>query len=220
MSDAVQAAATAVTLVVAVVAVWVAWVAKNVAEASNVIAGDARDAEKDQARIADAALTATRRQTELGAVPNLVVRNPTIRPPNGSRPQRLNVSIENGGSTVAYGVILSAAVAATRDLGSIDEKTRGSSRREPGLQPGAHLQMLSAPLPTLYGDWIAVRVEWYSPLGAAARHDYLWSRTEGKWRLHRVVVKPESGPPLTFDLELGVEQDDEPEDKPPFGASA
>jgi hypothetical protein len=73
--------------------------------------------------------------------------------------------------------------------------------------------MLAAPLPNVYGDWIAVRIDYYTPLGSAVTQDYLWSRTYEKWRLHRVTISPDVGPPLRFDLDLGPAdgRDDGPE---------
>lgn len=224
MAEIVQAAATVVSFIVAVVAAWVAWVAKGVAEASNVIAADARDAEKEQARIANEALLAARRQTELSAVPNVVATNPRILQASGNRPQRLQVDIHNAGPTVAYGLIVSAAAAIDRNLDTVDDSTRGASRRDPGLPPGKDHQTLSAPVDTL-SEWMAVSVECFSPLGTLVRHDYLWGRPSGKWRLHRVTMTPETGPPLIFNLGLGwfdeADPDADPEGKPPvFGGAA
>ena len=217
VTDWIQALGSVGALVVALFAVWVAWAAKRVADASNVIASDARDAETAQAAIADEALRATRRQTDLTAVPHLIARNPRLHPGRGAdRPDRFGVDIENGGPTVAYGIILSAALASERDLDSVDESTRGASRREPGLAPGQRLETLAVPMPTGTSEWLAVRVAYHTPLGTSVRQDYLWGRTTLKWRLHRITISPEAGPPLQFELSLELDLD-EP-DRPPFGA--
>jgi hypothetical protein len=203
MSDEVQAASSVVSFLIAVVAAWVAWVAKG-------IAADARDAEKAQAAIAADALRATRLQIELQAVPHLIASNARINEATSTRPARFVMHIVNGGPTVAYGVMMSAAVATARDLDAIDESTRGGSRREPGLAPGQPLQTLGAPMP-YDGEWIAVRLEYYSPLGADVVHDYIWGRQESKWRLHRVTIRPSEGPPLRFDLRLSPGDAEPPE---------
>lgn len=167
------------------VAAWVAWVAKN-------IASDARDAEHAQAQIAGEALAATRRQTELGAVPQLVALGPVLHHARAGKPPRLTVAIKNGGPTTAYGVILSAAIARERDLSTVDEATRNASRREPGLVAGEHLDTLGVPMPTSAdAEWLAVTVECYTPLGTAVRQDYLWGPKDAKWRLHRVTITPQ-----------------------------
>lgn len=200
----IQAWAAIVAAASTIAAVGVAGVAARIAH-------DARNAEKAQARVAELALAAARRQTYLGAVPFLA---PTA-PPN------LNVlglvlTVVNGGPTVAYGILISLAGANVRLVDQIDAATERWSGRQAALAPdkqmsiGVKVDHLREPA----GDreyhwthkWIRVRLTYYSPLGATVTQDYMWDTRPDKsiWRLHRVTIDPKDGSaPLSFSLTLG-----------------
>ena len=113
-AESIQSFSAVAAIIVAAVAAW--------------IAHDARNAEKAQAKIANEALAATRRQTELGSVLSLIARSPRVFAPSGTKPQRLNLAIENGGPTVAFGIIVSAALATSEAL---SPSMRGTERQPP-----------------------------------------------------------------------------------------
>jgi hypothetical protein len=148
------------SVIVAAAAVIVAWLARGVARDANKISGDARDTAKE-------ALTATRRQTALGAVPFLTVATPKI-----TSAGQFRLAITNGGPTVAYGVIATVAAARSRDIDDVDRSTRRWSGRESAVAPGDdpifrhvsgdNLVNMGGPPKPLYA-WTSIRLEYHSP---------------------------------------------------------
>lgn len=185
-----------------------------VARRSNGISKDAVRVAEEAREISRDAVNQVRRQGMLASVPHLVAERPV---PNGTPPTRFVVRVRNGGPTVAYGILVSVAGAAARRLDAIDDKTRAWSGRQVALVPGGDPMSLGMAAKSHTYEWLNVRLEYHSPLGALVTHDYLGPADvrDRRYRLHRVTIDPQDGgPPIRFDLGLGP-FDEEPDYMPP-----
>ena len=204
-TDLIQAAAAVGSGVVAAGAVVVAWLARGVAKEANGIA-------ESSLGIASQSVAATKRTAILASVPSVLVQAPVHVPQN----QLVVVKVTNDGPSAAYGVLVWVAGARERSLEAIETATREASGRRVSLtqrQP-ADLRIpvgrLTSPEGNLTYQWVAVRVEYYSPLGAVVQQDYLWRTTRPNplFRLHRMRIDPRDGTePLVFNVQLGPLQD-------------
>lgn len=198
----IEAAASVASFVVALVAVVVAIWATRVSKR----AGLAADR---QAAAADASVASGRRQVLLASAPYLAVSRPTVR---WDEPHpRLVVRVENGGQSVAYGVIATAMAAKGRDQ-PIPE-IRAESGRQAALAPGASMPLF---IPAVNFErsaghgfstgWLVIVIEHYSPLGVRVRTTYEW-KTDPAQRVLRtrsVQIDPADGGELmSFELQRG-----------------
>jgi hypothetical protein len=213
LTDLIQAGAGIASVLVAVAAVVVAWKAARVAADANKISEDARD-------IARSGVSEGRRQAKLAAVPHLAIEAVNLTGVSPAPYRRLRLRVYNGGPTVAYGVLASVAGAPDRSLDSIVETTRHHSGRQVAV--GAEKELgLAVRVEFKEGsreayEWLAIQLEYYGPLGARVRQDYLWPTDPRKrlFRMHRVSIDPrDGGPPEEFDLALGRFPEDETEDE-------
>jgi hypothetical protein len=224
ITDWVQAAAAVGTVIVAIAAIAVALTARDVAQDANKIAGDANKIAGDAIEIAKQANSISedardvarqtaidsKRHALLAAVPHLSIE--AINLVGGAAPV-LKLRIRNGGPTVAYGVLASAAAAAERSISAAQEETRRQSGRKVAVPPGGELG-LQIPADTLALQpssvdteaYTAIRVEYYGPLGGRVRQDYiLLMKTNAHFvRLHQMSIDPrDGGLPVEFEITLG-----------------
>ena len=199
-------ASVAVALIIGVAAVLVARRSNGISKDAVQVAAEAREIARD-------AIGQARRQAILASVPHLVAERPT---PEGD-PPILTALIMNGGPTVAYGILVSVAVASERSLDAVDESTRLWSGRHVALMPNANPLSLRIKLARpMAAPWLHVTLEYVSPLGAHVRHDYLGPSVfrDKRHRLHLVTIDPRDGTePVRFPIELGP-FDDEPDLRP------
>jgi len=203
-TDWIQAISAVISVFVALGAVAVAWKARGVATEANGIAAEARDIAGIQAK-------QTQRLARLAAVPHLAIVSVAMVPKNNQ--PRLTIEVENGGPSVAYGLLATAAGTHERSLEHLHEATRRQSGRQVALPAGQRRRLyvpfdhwLEESGTGLNYPWIAIRLEWYGPLGVKATQDYLWPTKprDYRFRLHRMSIDPGDGSaPEVWEIVLG-----------------
>ena len=200
-------ASVLVALIIGAVAVWIAHGSNAISKSAVRVAEEAREISRD-------AVQQGRRQAILASVPHLVADRPIAR---GDPPSAFTVRVSNGGPAVAYGILASIAGASERNLEALNEQSRSWSGRQVALKPGPDDMKLSIKSGAAAAfQWIHVRLEYVSPLGAHVRHDYLGpsASRDMRYRLHLVTIDPQDGSePVRFPIELGP-FDDEPDLRP------